>query len=195
MAKEISFTIKVDDKGTLKKVTMDAEQLGRAVRSVQDDSEKAKRSVLTWAETAQAIDVLQNSIGELQGVVSDLTSAYQVQLVAETQIETIMRQRMAATDDAFDTMACTGKAKLQMLNNKFVDIFGKSVIVSLVGNDLPVAWTVDDMPYEIHSMYEAIAKYKDVVLVHVFMFSFEEPRCSGGVNRAFISFSSISFEN
>ena len=47
MAKEVSFTIKVDDKGTLKKVTMDAEQLGRAVRSVQDDSEKAKRSVLT----------------------------------------------------------------------------------------------------------------------------------------------------
>ena len=47
MAKEVSFTIKVDDKGTLKKVTMDAEQLGRAVRSVQDESEKAKRSVLT----------------------------------------------------------------------------------------------------------------------------------------------------
>ena len=56
MSKEVSFTIKVDDKGTLKKVTMDAEQLGRAVRSVQDESEKAKRSVLTWAETAQAID-------------------------------------------------------------------------------------------------------------------------------------------
>ena len=47
MAKEVSFTIKVDDKGTLKKVTMDAEQLSRAVRSVQDESEKTKRSVLT----------------------------------------------------------------------------------------------------------------------------------------------------
>ena len=78
MAKEVSFTIKLDDRGTFKKVTMDAEQLGRAVRSVQDESEKAKRSVLTWAETSQAIDVLQSSIGELQGVISDLTSAYQV---------------------------------------------------------------------------------------------------------------------
>lgn len=195
MPKEVSFVIRLDDKGTFKKVTVDAEGLGRAVRSVQDESEKAKRTIISWSEVSQAFDVLQNAISELQGVMTDLTSAYQVQLVAETQIETIMRQRMAATDDAFDTMASTGKAKLQMLNNKFADIFGKSVIVSLVGNDLPVAWTVDDMPYEIHSMYEAIAKYKDVVLVHVFMFSFEEPRCSGGVNRAFISFSSISFEN
>lgn len=180
MPKEVSFVIRLDDKGTFKKVTVDAEGLGRAVRSVQDESEKAKRTIISWSEVSQAFDVLQNAISELQGVMTDLTSAYQVQLVAETQIETIMRQRMAATDDAFDTMASTGKAKLQMLNNKFADIFGKSVIVSLVGNDLPVAWTVDDMPYEIHSMYEAIAKYKDVVLVHVFMFSFEEPRCSGG---------------
>lgn len=120
MAKEVSFTIKVDDKGTLKKVTMDAEQLGRAVRSVQDDSEKAKRSVLTWAETAQAIDVLQNSIGELQGVVSDLTSAYQVQLVAETQIETIMRQRMAATDEQIQSIKnlCSAQQELGVIGDE-----------------------------------------------------------------------------
>lgn len=120
MAKEVSFTIKVDDKGTLKKVTMDAEQLGRAVRSVQDDSEKAKRSVLTWAETAQAIDVLQSSIGELQGVVSDLTSAYQVQLVAETQIETIMRQRMAATDEQIQSIKnlCSAQQELGVIGDE-----------------------------------------------------------------------------
>ena len=50
MPKEVSFVIKLDDKGTFKKVTVDAEELGRAVRSVQDESEKAKRAVLTWSE-------------------------------------------------------------------------------------------------------------------------------------------------
>lgn len=135
MAKEVSFTIKVDDKGTLKKVTMDAEQLGRAVRSVQDDSEKAKRSVLTWAETAQAIDVLQSSIGELQGVVSDLTSAYQVQLVAETQIETIMRQRMAATDEQIQSIKnlCSAQQELGVIGDE-VQLSGAQQMATFLQN-------------------------------------------------------------
>lgn len=135
MAKEVSFTIKVDDKGTLKKVTMDAEQLGRAVRSVQDESEKTKRSVLTWAETAQAIDVLQNSIGELQGVVSDLTSAYQVQLVAETQIETIMRQRMAATDEQIQSIKnlCSAQQELGVIGDE-VQLSGAQQMATFLQN-------------------------------------------------------------
>lgn len=135
MAKEVSFTIKVDDKGTLKKVTVDAEQLGRAVRSVQDESEKAKLSVLTWAETAQAIDVLQSSIGELQGVVSDLTSAYQVQLVAETQIETIMRQRMAATDEQIQSIKnlCSAQQELGVIGDE-VQLSGAQQMATFLQN-------------------------------------------------------------
>lgn len=135
MAKEVSFTIKVDDKGTLKKVTMDAEQLGRAVRSVQDESEKAKLSVLTWAETAQAIDVLQSSIGELQGVVSDLTSAYQIQLVAETQIETIMRQRMAATDEQIQSIKnlCSAQQELGVIGDE-VQLSGAQQMATFLQN-------------------------------------------------------------
>lgn len=135
MAKEVSFTIKVDDKGTLKKVTMDAEQLGRAVRSVQDESEKAKRSVLTWAETSQAVDVLQSSIGELQGVISDLTSAYQVQLVAETQIETIMRQRMAATDEQIQSIKnlCSAQQELGVIGDE-VQLSGAQQMATFLQN-------------------------------------------------------------
>lgn len=114
---------------------MDAEQLGRAVRSVQDESEKAKRSVLTWAETAQAIDVLQSSIGELQGVVSDLTSAYQVQLVAETQIETIMRQRMAATDEQIQSIKnlCSAQQELGVIGDE-VQLSGAQQMATFLQN-------------------------------------------------------------
>lgn len=135
MAREVSFTIKLDDRGTFKKVTMDAEQLGRAVRSVQDESEKAKRSVLTWAETSQAIDVLQSSIGELQGVISDLTSAYQVQLVAETQIETIMRQRMAATDEQIQSIKnlCSAQQELGVIGDE-VQLSGAQQMATFLQN-------------------------------------------------------------
>lgn len=114
---------------------MDAEQLGRAVRSVQDESEKAKRSVLTWAETSQAIDVLQSSIGELQGVVSDLTSAYQVQLVAETQIETIMRQRMMATDEQIQSIKnlCSAQQELGVIGDE-VQLSGAQQMATFLQN-------------------------------------------------------------
>ena len=54
-----------------------------------------------------------------------------------------------------------------------------------------MARTLNHVPDEIDAMYETVAKDKDVVLVHVLVLGFEEPRASGGVNSAFISFSFI----
>lgn len=51
--------------------------------------------------------------------------------------------------------------------------------------------TLNHVPDEIDAMYETVAKDKDVVLVHVLVLGLEEPRASGGVNSAFISFSFI----
>lgn len=135
MAKEVSFVIRLDDKGTFKKVTVDAEELGRAVRSVQDESEKAKRAVLTWSEASQAIGVLQDTIGELQGVVSDLTSAYQVQLVAETQLQTIMRQRMGATDAEIQSVKdlCSAQQELGVIGDE-VQLSGAQQMATFLQN-------------------------------------------------------------
>lgn len=135
MPKEVSFVIKLDDKGTFKKVTVDAEELGRAVRSVQDESEKAKRAVLTWSEASQAIGVLQDTIGELQGVVSDLTSAYQIQLVAETQLQTIMRQRMGATDAEIQSVKdlCSAQQELGVIGDE-VQLSGAQQMATFLQN-------------------------------------------------------------
>lgn len=120
MPKEVSFVIRLDDKGTFKKVTVDAEELGRAVRSVQDESEKAKRTIISWSEVSQAFDVLQNAISELQGGMTDLTSAYQVQLVAETQLQTIMRQRMGANDEMIQSVKdlCSAQQELGVIGDE-----------------------------------------------------------------------------
>lgn len=120
MPKEVSLVIRLDDKGTFKKVTVDAEELGRAVRSVQDESEKAKRTIISWSEVSQAFDVLQNAISELQGVMTDLTSAYQVQLVAETQLQTIMRQRMGANDEMIQSVKdlCSAQQELGVIGDE-----------------------------------------------------------------------------
>ena len=43
-----------------------------------------------------------------------------------------------------------------------------------------MARTLNHVPDEIDAMYETVAKDKDVVLVHVLVLGFEEPRASGG---------------
>lgn len=120
MAKEVSFLIKIHSDGGAKRVTADAEEMGRVIREVQDEAEKAKRDVLTWAQAAQAVDVLQNSINELQGILNDLTAAYQVQLVAETQLETIMRQRMGSTDAEIQSVKelCSAQQELGVIGDE-----------------------------------------------------------------------------
>lgn len=120
MAKEVSFLIKINDNGGAKRVTADAEELGRVIRSVQDESEKLKRDILTWANASQAISELQNSISELQSVMTDLTAAYQVQLVAETQLETIMRQRMGSTDEAIQSIKdfCSAQQEMGVIGDE-----------------------------------------------------------------------------
>lgn len=132
MANQVEFKIKIDDKGTFKKVTMDAEELGKAVRKVQDESEKAKRTIIKWAEVSQAFDVMQNAIGELQGVMQDLTSAYQVQLVAETQLTTIMRQRMNATDREIQGIKdlCSAQQELGVIGDE-VQLSGEQQMATI----------------------------------------------------------------
>lgn len=120
MAKEVSFIIKINDNGSAKRVTADAEELGRAIRSVQNESERLKSDILTWSQASQAIDVLQDSISNLQGVMSDLTASYQVQLVAETQLETIMRQRMNSTNEEIQGIKelCSAQQELGVIGDE-----------------------------------------------------------------------------
>lgn len=120
MAKEVSFVIKIDDNGSAKRVTADAEELGRVIRGVQAESERLKSDILTWSQASQAIDALQDSIDELQGVMVDLSSAYQVQLVAETQLATIMRQRMNSTNEEIQRIKdfCSAQQELGVIGDE-----------------------------------------------------------------------------
>lgn len=119
MAKEVSFLIKIHSDGGAKRVTADAEEMGRVIREVQDDAEKAKRDVLTWAEAAQAVDVLQSSISELQAALTEMTADYQTSVVAQTQLATIMRQRMGSTEEEIQSIRdlCSAQQELGVVED------------------------------------------------------------------------------
>lgn len=119
MAKEVSFLIKIHSDGGAKRVTADAVEMGRVIREVQDEAEKAKRDVLTWAEAAQAVEVLENSVNRLQAVLTEMTADYQVSVVAQTQLVTIMRQRMGATDAEIQSIRelCSAQQELGVVED------------------------------------------------------------------------------
>lgn len=135
MAKEVKLTITLDDHGTFKKVIVNTEELVHCIKSVQEESEKTKKSIISWAEASQAADILQNSISELQSVVSDLTSAWRVQVVAETQLQTIMRQRMNATDSEIQSIKdlCSAQQQLGVIGDE-VQLSGAQQMATFLQN-------------------------------------------------------------
>ena len=148
MAKEVSFLIKIHSDGGAKRVTADAEEMGRVIREVQDEAEKAKRDVLTWAEAAQAVDVLQSSISELQAALTEMTADYQTSVVAQTQLATIMRQRMGSTEEEIQTIRdlCSAQQELGVVEDDIAASGAQQRLFYYVLLTCSFAWTARGQP-------------------------------------------------
>lgn len=93
----ITFKLEGDDK-TFKQLAADADGLKRAMTGVVSEASQLKGSVINFAALATGIDAAQRSFSQLQGAMQDLAGAYAVQETAERKLETVMQQRMSATD-------------------------------------------------------------------------------------------------
>lgn len=93
-----------ETKGTdkIKDMSVSVKDLERAqkaaAKATRNIRAELKESAITAGAFKNAFDGLDNSLRMMQGVLSDLTDAYTVQIQAETQLATVMRQRMQATD-------------------------------------------------------------------------------------------------
>lgn len=102
----LNFSIKIKDEATaaLKNIGVSVDGVGKVVKKVTEEANRAQNSIVNWAQASQAADMLGQSVMQLQSYCKDLTDAYQVQLVAETQLQTVMRQRMSATDEEIQSI-------------------------------------------------------------------------------------------
>lgn len=102
----LNFSIKIKDEATaaLKKISVSVDGVSKVVKKVTEEANRAQNSIVNWAQASQAADMLGQSVLQLQNYCKDLTDAYQVQLVAETQLQTVMRQRMSATDEEIQSI-------------------------------------------------------------------------------------------
>lgn len=118
----VNFTINIKDNATgkLKEITASTNDLGKMVRSVTEEVRANQRTIVDWAQAAQAADMLSQSISQIYDAAKDVTQAYQVQLVAETQLVTVMRQRMKATDEEVQSIKdlCSAQQELGVIGDE-----------------------------------------------------------------------------
>lgn len=96
----ISITFKLDGDGNgFKTLAQDANGLKQAITATLSEAKQLKGNVINFAALATGIDAAQRSFGQLQSFMGDLSKSYQQQEIAETQLTTVMRQRMGATDE------------------------------------------------------------------------------------------------
>lgn len=112
----LDFSIRMKDEASevIKTVGVNIEHLQKGVQQVTEEVTRTQRSIVDWAQAAQAADLLGQSVQQLFGVCKDLTDAYQVQLIAETQLQTVMRQRMSATAEEIQSIKDLASAQQEL---------------------------------------------------------------------------------
>lgn len=112
----LDFTIRVKDEASesIKSIGVSAEDLNKGIRAVKEETDRLNSKLVNLTQMGQAFDMIQQSVQQLEGVCRNLSDAYQVQLVAETQLETVMRQRMSATTEEIQSIKDLASAQQEL---------------------------------------------------------------------------------
>lgn len=104
--KTLDFTIHVKDEGSnvIKKIGVNTEELGKVIRGVKQEMDKLSNKVVDMAQLSLAFKNISSVITQVQGSFRDLTAATAAQTTAETQLTTVMRQRMGATNEQIQSI-------------------------------------------------------------------------------------------
>ena len=101
MAKEIKFNIKllIDGKEQLGIATTDVGKLRQAMEETKSTAQQFRDKLLTINQTVTALQNASSAINGLRDTMAGLTASYNAVQQANTQLTTVMRQRMDATDE------------------------------------------------------------------------------------------------
>lgn len=101
MAKEIKFNIKlnIDGKEQIGVVTADVVKLRRAMEDSKSSAQQFRDKLLSINQAVTALQNFSGAITGLRDTMAGLTASYNAVQQANTQLTTVMRQRMNATDE------------------------------------------------------------------------------------------------
>ena len=106
MAKKITFDIELNVNGQnmVVRASQDVRELQKAVSTVQDGTRRAVDEFMGFGGAVATIQGMTNGIEQVSGVIQGLIEDYNAQEEAELKLQTVMRQRMKASDDDVDAI-------------------------------------------------------------------------------------------
>lgn len=101
MAKEIKFNIKllIDGKEQLVTASTSAKELRDNLDAAKSSAAKFREKMIMVNQTVAALQNASSAINDLRGMMAGLTASYNAVQQANTQLTTVMRQRMDATEE------------------------------------------------------------------------------------------------
>ncbi|MGL4518451.1 MAG: hypothetical protein ACRCUJ_01765 [Phocaeicola sp.] len=131
----IDFAIRIQDQGSesIKKISVNADDLNKGLRAVTGETEKLNAKLINMSQLSQAMDGIQSVVSQIQGTFKGWTAATQVQIVAETQLETVMGQRMKATKDDIQSIKdlCSAQQQLGVIGDE-VQLSGAQQVATFI---------------------------------------------------------------
>lgn len=119
--KTISIGFKVDGGADgLNTLTMKAGDLRKAMEATVTEAQRLEDKATTFSSIAVGIDSVTHTISDLQSVMGELSDAYAVQIEAETKLQTVMQQRMSASEADIQSIKdlCSAQQQLGVIGDE-----------------------------------------------------------------------------
>lgn len=115
----ISFNLK-DESNGLKTLTLGVADLRKVMAATVEEAEKLQKPFINFAAVCTGIDSLSNTITNLQSTLRGLSDAYALQVTAETQLATNMRNTMAAREEDIQSIKdlCSAQQELGVIGDE-----------------------------------------------------------------------------
>lgn len=116
MAKDLRYYLKFDSNGRklMDELGISSKQLDEALEKVGKTSKKTHQSLMSMASVTVIVEGVTRAIDGLHNTMRELANANAVQVEAETKLLTIMKQRMDATNDEFESIKQLASAQQEL---------------------------------------------------------------------------------
>lgn len=133
--RDLRYYFKFDTNGrkVMQDLGISSEQLDAALKKIPNTNRKVNESFSALAQASLVFSGISSAVQQLSSVVDSLSSAYAVQQQAETQLETVMRQRMSATDEMIQGIKdlCSEQQRLGVIGDE-VQLAGAQQLATFV---------------------------------------------------------------
>lgn len=104
MSQDVSIKIQINDGGTFKDITVNADDLANAINTVKHRADELGKKLVDMASMGQIFDGLSSAAQNLHGYISNLTQDYKDEVESETKLATAMRNTMSETDEEIQSI-------------------------------------------------------------------------------------------